>query len=120
MNRLNCPKHSRLRWSCGALALLVLPMALASDEAYTWKDAAGRVHYGNRPPDGQAATPVDIQPTDRIYTWTDPEGKVHYGARPPPGVAAKEVKEEDGSLSTIHAGKLRAGEQKLWQELQQR
>ncbi len=51
------------------LALLALPsgLALAGDEVYTWKDATGRVHYGNRPPEGQAVTPIPVQPTDRIY-----------------------------------------------------
>jgi hypothetical protein len=104
------------------LALLALPsgLALAGDEVYTWKDATGRVHYGNRPPEGQAVTPIPVQPTDRIYSWTDAEGKVHYGAHPPPDVQAKELKEDDGSLSTIHAGKLRSGEQQLLQEWRRR
>jgi hypothetical protein len=104
------------------LALLTLPsgLALAGDEVYTWKDATGRVHYGNRPPEGQAVTPIPVQPTDRIYSWTDAEGKVHYGAHPPPDVQAKELKEDDGSLSTIHAGKLRSGEQQLLQEWRRR
>jgi len=104
------------------LALLALPsgLALAGDEVYTWKDATGRVHYGNRPPEGQAVTPIPVQPTDRIYSWTDAEGKIHYGAHPPPDVQAKELKEDDGSLSTIHAGKLRSGEQQLLQEWRRR
>jgi hypothetical protein len=104
------------------LGLLALPsgLAMAGDEVYTWKDATGRVHYGNRPPEGQAVTPIPVQPTDRIYSWTDAEGKVHYGAHPPPDVQAKELKEDDGSLSTIHAGKLRSGEQQLLQEWRRR
>lgn len=111
------------------LLLLVLPggSVRAEDAVYTWKDASGRVHYGNRPPEGQAAEavqlnahPVAVQPTEHIYTWTDAEGKVHYGARPPPDVPAKELKEDDGSLSTIRSGKLRAGEQQLLRELQRR
>ena len=109
-----------MRLKLRALALLALPVALAGDEVYTWKDDTGRVHYGNHPPEGQAATPIPVQPTDRIYTWTDAEGKVHYGAHPPSDVQAKELKEEDGSLSTIHASKLRSGEQQLLQEWQRR
>jgi len=101
-------------------------LALA-DEVYTWKDASGRVHFGNRPPEGQAAEPlpintkpVSVEPTRHIYTWTDAEGQVHYGARPPPEVSAKELKEDDAPLSTIRSGQLRAGEQQLLQELRRR
>ena len=90
---------------------------LAEEEVYTWKDAADRVHYGNRPPEGQAAKsvplnakPIAVQPTERIYTWTDSEGAVHYGAQPPSDTEAREIKEEDGSLSTIRSSKLRPGE----------
>ena len=109
----------------GAL-LLALPggFACAGDnEVYTWKDAAGRVHYGNRPPEGQAAEPVQlnaqpvtVQPTEHIYTWTDAEGKIHYGARPPPDIPAKELKEEDSSLSTIRSTQVREGERQLLRE----
>ena len=121
MNHRNGSKHRSPSWASGLLALLLaLPVAQAGDDVYTWKDATGRVHYGNRPPEGQAGTPIPVQPTDRIYTWTDPEGKVHYGAHPPPDVPAKELKEDDGSLSTIHAGKLRSGEQQLLQEWRRR
>jgi len=121
MNHRNGSKHRSSSWASGLLALLLaLPVAQAGDDVYTWKDATGRVHYGNRPPEGQAVTPIPVQPTDRIYTWTDPEGKVHYGAHPPPDVPAKELKEDDGSLSTIHAGKLRSGEQQLLQEWRRR
>lgn len=110
-------KYRSLSW---LLALLALPVALAGDEVYTWKDATGQVHYGNRPPEGQAAKPIPVQPSDRIYSWTDADGKVHYGAHPPSDVQAKELKADDGSLSTIHAGKLRSGERQLWQEWRRR
>lgn len=114
-NRLkhNCQNCRRLSLGLGLAGLLTLPVALAGDDAYTWKDAAGRVHYGNRPPEGQAATPIPVQPSERIYTWTDSAGKVHYGAHPPADIPAKELKEEDGTLSTIHAGELRSGERQL-------
>lgn len=113
-------------WGMLALLLLWPPVrvALAEGEVYTWKDAAGRVHYGNRPPEGQAAEPVplnakplSVQPTERIYTWTDAEGAIHYGARPPPDAEVRELKEEEGSLSTIHSSKLRSGEQRLLRDL---
>ncbi|MGB5063944.1 MAG: DUF4124 domain-containing protein [Candidatus Competibacter sp.] len=113
-------------WILLGLLLLWQPVrvVLAEGEVYTWKDAAGRVHYGNHPPEGQAAQPVllnadpvSVQPTERIYTWTDTEGAVHYGARPPSDTEIRELKEEDGSLSTIRSSKLRPGEQQLLREL---
>ncbi|MCB1778273.1 MAG: DUF4124 domain-containing protein [Candidatus Competibacteraceae bacterium] len=93
---------------------------LASDAAYTWKDADGQVHFGNRPPEGQTATPIPIESSDRIYSWTNAEGEVQYGAHPPPDAVTRELTEEEGSLSTIHAGKLRQGEKQLLREWQQR
>jgi hypothetical protein len=112
----------------GAL-LLALPggFAFAGDnEVYTWRDAAGGVHYGNRPPEGQVAEPVQlnakpvtVQPTQHIYTWTDAAGKIHYGSQPPPDVPAKELKEEDSSLSTIRSTQVREGERQLLREQRQ-
>ena len=104
------------RWALCMAALLIAAPAAAQDAVYTWKDASGRVHYGNKPPENQAVTPVDVGGNGSIYTWSDAEGKVHYAAKPPPNVSAKEVKEEQGSLSTIHSGELRPGEQRLLQE----
>ena len=121
------------RFGCQSLSLLLLGTlslwqpagsALAEEGVYTWKDATGRVHYGNRPPEGQTtksvplnAKPVFVQPTERIYSWTDTEGAVHYGARPPSDAEARELKEEDSSLSTIRSSQLRSGEQQLLREL---
>lgn len=110
------------------IILLSGGLAVAADsQVYTWKDTAGRVHYGNRPPEGQPVEPVElnakpvaVQPTEHIYTWTDAEGRIHYGARPPSDVPAKELKEDEGSLSLIRSGKLRQGEEQLLQNLQQR
>ncbi len=116
-------------WVLLGLLLLWQPVrvVLAEGEVYTWKDATGRVHYGSRPPEGQAAEPVplnarplSVQSAERIYSWTDAEGAIHYGARPPPDTEARELKEEDSSLSTIRSGKLRPGEQQLLRELPSR
>jgi hypothetical protein len=123
-------KRSRGRL-IGLLGSLLLALqsgaGLAQDAVYTWKDAAGRVHYGNRPPEGQPAQPVDLNPkpvsvqaTEHIYTWTDTEGKIHYGPQPPPDIPAKELKEDDTSLSTIRSGQLRSGEQQLLRDLRRR
>ncbi len=119
-------RRTWLRWAGAWLAIGAGGFAFAGDDAvYTWKDAAGRVHYGNRPPAGQAAEPVQlntqpvsVQATEHIYTWTDAEGKIHYGARPPPTLPAKELKEEDSSLSTIRSTQIREGEQQLLRERQ--
>ena len=114
--------RGRLIGLLGSLLLLALQSGagLAQDAVYTWKDATGRVHYGNRPPEGQAATAVSGQPTGRIYTWTDAEGKIHYGPQSPPDIPAKELKEDDTSLSTIRSGQLRSGEQQLLRDLRRR
>lgn len=124
-----CLLASRLLKALGLVVLTAAagPAALAQGSVYTWKDANGRVHYGNRLPEGQTAEPVNlnskpisVEPADRIYTWTDAEGKAHYGAQPPPDVHAKEVKEDDSSFSTIHSGQLREGEKKLLREIKGR
>ena len=120
--------RSRLLGLLGSLLLaLQSGSGFAQEAVYTWKDAAGRVHYGNRPPEGQPVVPVDlnanpvnVQSTERIYTWTDADGKIHYGPQPPPDTPARELKEDDTSLSTIHSGKLRSGEQQLLQNPQRR
>lgn len=120
---------ARSSWRTSALAIWLLLMRTgalvwAEEGVYSWKDATGRVHYSNRPPIDQPATlvplnanPVTVQPTERIYTWTDSAGKTHYAAKPPTGVEAKELKEDDSSLSTIHSGQLRPGEETLLQEV---
>lgn len=125
LRRLSNPRSARLG-RLAAVLLLTLPggLVLAADATvYTWKDAAGRVHYGNRPPEHQSAVPVDlnarpvtVQPTERIYTWTDAEGKIHYGAQPPPDTPAKELREDDSSLSTLRSSQLRKGERPLLQQ----
>ena len=122
LKRLSNPRSARLSRSAAVL-LLTLPgrLALAADSTvYTWKDAAGRVHYGNHPPENPSAAPVDlnarpvtVQPTERIYTWTDAEGKIDYGPQPPLDTPAKELREDDSSLSTIRSSQLREGERQL-------
>ena len=125
LKRLSNPRSARLSRSAAVL-LLTLPggLALAADSTvYTWKDAAGRVHYGNHPPENPSAAPVDlnarpvtVQPTERIYTWTDAEGKIHYGPQPPLDTPAKELREDDSSLSTLRSSQLRKGERPLLQQ----
>ena len=40
-----------IRWGLFALSILALPVPA---EIYSWKDAAGQVHFGDQPPAGQA------------------------------------------------------------------
>ncbi|MFO1372880.1 MAG: DUF4124 domain-containing protein [Candidatus Competibacteraceae bacterium] len=107
--------------------LLATSSAWAQGTVYTWKDAQGQIHYGNRLPEGQTVEPVDlnakpvfIKPTEHIYTWTDAKGKVHYGPQPPGDASARELKEDDSSFSTIHSGQLREGEKQLLQNPEKR
>jgi len=45
-----------------ALLLMLSLMALATTaQVYTWKDAQGRTHFGDRPPDGVKADAVRIR-----------------------------------------------------------
>lgn len=109
-----------------ALIALASGAAVAGDNTiYTWKDANGNVHYGNRLPENQPAQPIElnarpvtVQPTSRIYTWTDADGKVHYGPQPPADTPARELKEDDSSLSTIPSSNLREGEKQLLRNIQ--
>lgn len=118
-------KQSSLQRRLAVLALILASGFAGAEEAvYTWRDSAGRVHYGNRPPENQPAKevplnakPVTVQPTEQIYSWTDEAGRTHYGPQPPTGIAAKRLQEEDTSLSTIRPGALRPGEKALLKEL---
>jgi hypothetical protein len=42
-----------------AIALLLLCSPLVQADIFTWTDAQGRVHYGDRPPADSAARPLD-------------------------------------------------------------
>lgn len=48
-------------------SLLLIP-ALASAEIYQWTDKAGNPAYGDHPPDGVVATPVNIKPAQTFTT----------------------------------------------------
>lgn len=109
----------------GVLLTQINPSLFAEEAVFTWKDARGQVHYSNRPPEGQSATtvelnarPVTVQKNEQIYSWTDVNGKIHYGSKPPTDITVKELKADEGSLSTIHASKLRSGEQQLLRDIQ--
>lgn len=66
-----------------AVALLSAAAAMATPEIYRWVDAAGVVHYGERPPTGVEARPVSIPPSprqsDAVAAPTDAEPTVLKG-----------------------------------------
>jgi hypothetical protein len=118
--------RQQIRILLAGLMLIQTGSSLYAEEAvYTWKDEVGRVHYSNRPPEGRSAAtvelnarPVTVQKTEHIYSWTDANGKIHYGPKPPIAATVKELKEDESSLSTIHASTLRSGEQQLLRDMQ--
>ena len=63
------------------------------DGIYTWTDSQGLVHYGNQPPAGINAKPVDIQPPPQ-------SAPVELGDVPPvapsePAASAADVEDQD-------------------------
>ena len=109
----------------GILLAQTNPSLFAEEAVFTWRDDRAQVHYSNRPPEGRSATTVElnartvtVQKTEQIYSWTDVNGKIHYGSKPPTDITVKELKADEGSLSTIHASKLRSGEQQLLRDIQ--
>lgn len=49
-----------MRKEWGAVLALSLPLLASAGEVYTWKDASGRVHFGDQPP-GQGANRVEVR-----------------------------------------------------------
>jgi hypothetical protein len=45
-----------------AIALLLAAAAATHAQVYRWVDEQGKVHYGERPPSGAKATPVETKP----------------------------------------------------------
>lgn len=45
-----------------ALGLAIVTQATAAGSIQRWTDAAGQVHYGDRPPAGVDAQPVEVRP----------------------------------------------------------
>lgn len=48
----------------GAIGLLLLGSSVIQADIFTWTDAQGRVHYGDRPPADSAARSLDPQQTN--------------------------------------------------------
>jgi len=46
---------------CAPLVFLLVALAAAAEaQVYRWKDAEGKVHYGDRPPEAETAKAIDI------------------------------------------------------------
>lgn len=48
--------------SMGSLLVMVALTAVSADEIYRWRDANGKIHFGDRPPAKEEATPVTVKP----------------------------------------------------------
>ncbi|MCO6440051.1 MAG: DUF4124 domain-containing protein [Nitrococcus mobilis] len=66
----------RIVWITAALAMLTASTAMAA-KIYKWRDSQGHTHYGELPPVGRAAQPLDIQ--------TPPEHTAPSQPTPRPG-----------------------------------
>lgn len=73
----------------GCLAtFLVTPCLNAPAEPYKWSDSQGHVHYGDRPPQGQAAEPVKVHPSPTPKSAGAPPAHTDVTpAEPAPGSA---------------------------------
>lgn len=52
----------KIGFRSGALVLCLLLMPAADADVYRWRDADGRVHYGDQPPADAPSEPVPIDP----------------------------------------------------------
>lgn len=80
-----------------AVAWLALGLGLAAGcagaaEVYKWVDERGITHYGESPPPGQAAKPVDVQPRGIVESDVAPgpqrEAEPRRSVEPPPAASA--------------------------------
>lgn len=67
-----------LQGTLAALALALVLPAFAAQTIYKWVDEDGTVHYGERPPEGVAAEPVNVRSprvgtSEPNATFSDPQ-----------------------------------------------
>lgn len=110
-----------------ALALILLP-SFSYGQVFSWKDASGKVHYGDRPPaERQADTrklPAAPATTDDVATARkasanrqmeerEKQGKAQEGAKKPPEDPAQAKQREENcrqaraNLTSIESGQVR-------------
>lgn len=61
----------RLQHWCWLGLCLWLAPALAQDNIYTWTDEQGRLHYGDKKPEGQTVDRLELTTTPSIRTVSD-------------------------------------------------
>jgi len=110
-----------------ALALILLP-SFSYGQVFSWKDATGKVHYGDRPPaERQAdtrklpAAPAATEDVatarkasaDRQLEEREKQGKAQEGAKKPPEDPAQAKQREENcrqaraNLTSIESGQVR-------------
>jgi hypothetical protein len=111
----------------GLIAFALLPVS-AQSQMYSWKDANGKVHYGDRPPaekqtqarkvPGAPAATDDVEAArksaaERQFSEREKQGKTEESARKAPedAVQAKQRAENcqraKGNLASIESGQVR-------------
>jgi len=109
------------------IALTLLP-SFGYGQAYSWKDASGKIHYGDRPPaekkaDVRKLTPAPMETddveaarktgADRQLDDREKQGKAQEGAKKPPEDPAQAKQREDNcrqaraNLASIESGQVR-------------
>ena len=84
------------------ITFLVTPCLNAPAEPYKWSDSQGHVHYGDRPPQGQAAEPVKVHPSPTPKSAGVPAAHTDAApAEPAPGSARPdETSSPDGETAS--------------------
>lgn len=54
-----------------SLSIMVVAGGVGADQIYRWRDANGKIHFGDKPPDTHEATPVTVKPN--LYHAPDVE-----------------------------------------------
>ena len=95
------PQYSRfvLLLTCTTLLLLsILSANTIANEVYTWTDADGVVHYGDKAPRGQEAQTITIRESSRLNTTVDDSAD---GDTQPDTVSAAENTDDSDAQESI-------------------
>lgn len=109
-----------------ALFSLAFMPSLSQGQVYSWKDASGKIHYGDRPPterqpDARKLAPApasdDIAAArkaaaERQFNEREKQAKTEEGARKPEDPAQAKIREENcrrarSSLASLESGQVR-------------
>ncbi|WP_020559112.1 DUF4124 domain-containing protein [Thiofilum flexile] len=81
------------RWLLSGL-FLSLCCALAQADVYRWKDASGRIIYGDNPPEGSKGAPLDLPPLTISDGLKAPEAQQSQAEKTTPTPAEPEQKKD--------------------------